>query len=251
MSLSLRGWLVVGAPVMASLLWASQASADAAGDKVLVDMESSMNRAKTQSFEYEAINQEPGKPEKKLGLKVLMKGEKRLTEFVAPADMKGTKVLILSTTQMYVYLPAFGKVRRIASHTADQGFMGLAFSQDDFATQKYSGDYSAKLLSDGASEWKIEATTKEGKTTPYAKIEFTVAKDNKLPTEIKYFNAEGKHLKTETRSGYSCEGNICTPGELKMVDHMKGGLWTKMVRKSWKLNGEISDEIFSKRSLEK
>lgn len=35
---------------------------------------------------------------------------------------------------MYVYLPAFGKVRRIASHTKDQGFLGLTFSQDDMAT---------------------------------------------------------------------------------------------------------------------
>ena len=47
----------------------------------------------------------------RLALIVKLKAEKRLTEFTAPADMKGTKVLVLSPTQMYVYLPAFGKVR--------------------------------------------------------------------------------------------------------------------------------------------
>jgi outer membrane lipoprotein-sorting protein len=251
MSMSSRGWLLVSAPLLAATLWAGTASADAAGNKVLADMDAAVNRAKTQKFEYEAINQEPGKAEKRLSLAVYMKGEKRLTEFQAPADMKGTKVLILSSTQMYVYLPAFKKVRRIASHVTDQGFMGLAFSQDDFATQNYAPLYEAKLVSETGTESKLELTSKPGQETAYAKIEVTVAKDMKVPTELKYYNAEGKNVKTETRTGYTCESNVCTPGELKMVDHTKGGLWTKMVRKSWKVNTDLSDDLFSKRNLEK
>lgn len=251
MSISSRGWLVVGAPLMAGMLWAGPAGADDAGARWLAGMDEAMNRAKTHHFVYEATSQEPGKGEKKLGLIVDMKGAKRLTEFTAPADMKDTKVLIESPTQMYVYLPAFKKVRRIASHVTDQGFMGLAFSQDDFATQVYSPQYEAKLLSETPTDVRVAATPKAGQSTPYAKIEFTISKDRKLPSEIKYFNAEGKHVKTETRTGYTCEGNICTPGELKMVDHSKGDLWTKMVRKEWKVNVELSDELFTKRNLEK
>ena len=251
MSVSLRGWFFVGTPMIAALLWSGQASADATGERVLADMDAAMNRAQTQKVEFEATNQEPGKDAKKLGLKVFIKGEKRLTEFTAPSDMKGTKVLILSTTQMYVYLPAFGKVRRIASHTTDQGFMGLAFSQDDFASQSYSGQYTAKVLSETGSEWRIEATPKAGQTPAYGKLEFTVAKDRMLPSKIEYFNNEGKNVKTELRTGYTCEGNVCTPTSLKMTDHTKGNLWTEMVRKAWKVNESISDDVFSKRSLEK
>ncbi|MFT3773121.1 MAG: outer membrane lipoprotein-sorting protein [Minicystis sp.] len=183
-----------------------------------------------------------------MAMKVQIKGEKRLTEFSAPADMKGTKVLILSPTQMYVYLPAFGKVRRIASHTKDQGFLGLAFSQDDMATQAYAADYEGKVGSEDAASWKLVLTPKAGKETAYAKIEVTVGKDKKLPTELKYFNAEGKNIKTEARTGYTCEGDVCTPGELKMTDNTKGN-WTKLVRKSWKVNENISDDVFSQRNL--
>jgi hypothetical protein len=93
-------------------------------------------------------------------------------------------------------------------------------------------------------------TPKAGKTTPYAKIELAAPKDSFLPTEIKLFNAAGKHVKTETRSGYTCEGAICTAAEQKMEDHTKGA-WTKMIRKSWKVNAELSDDVFSKRNLEK
>lgn len=228
--------------------WSAGARADGAGDQVLGQMEAAMNRAKTLSFEYDMTNQEPGKAERKLAMAVKVKGEKRFTEFLAPADMKGTKVLVLSPTQMYVYLPAFGKVRRIASSTTDQGFLGLAFSQDDLARVTYSPAYSAQIASENATQYKLVLTPKSGQQPSYAKIEVAVSKDRMLPAELKYFDGGGTNIKTESRSGYSCQGDVCTPGELKMTDNTKGH-WTKLTRTAWKVNEAISDEVFSKRNL--
>lgn len=245
-----RVGLSVGATSLAILLASGSARADAAGDKVLAAMDEAMNRAKSQYLEYDVANQEPGKAQTHLALIVRVKSEKRLTEFTAPADMKGTKVLMLSPTQMYVYLPAFGKVRRVASSVGDQGFMGMTFSTDDFQT-RYSGMYTATIGSESPAEWHLVATPKAGQTTPYAKIELTIAKDRTAPTELKYFNAGGTNVKTETRSNYTCQGNICVATEDKMVDNTKNGAWTKMVRKTWKVNESMPDDLFSKRSLEK
>jgi hypothetical protein len=249
MSVSSRAPFVLSS--LLGLTVAATASADPAGDKVLASMDEAMNRSSTQSIEYDVVNQEPGKAERRLGLLVKLKGEKRLTEFLAPADMKGTKVLILSPTQMYVYLPAFGKIRRIASHVTDQGFLGLAFSQDDLATTRYTPSYSAVITSETPAQWKLTATPKPDQKTAYAKIEMTVDKASVLPSELRYFNDKGVHLKTETRADYGCEGKVCTPKDHKMVDHQKGGHFTRLLRKTWKVNEPIPDEIFSKRSLEK
>lgn len=227
------------------------AQADSAGDAALTKVEAAMNKAKSHYFEYEAATTETGKAEKKVGLNVWIRGDKRMTEFTAPADLKGTKVLILSASEMYVYLPAFGKVRRIASHTTDQSAFGMAFSQDELATQKYSGQYQAVVTTAGDKETKLTLTPKADQKPPYGKIELTASKDKNLPTEIKYYNTDGKLVKTETRTGYTCESDICTPGELKMVDHTKSGLTTKMTRKKWKVNESIADDVFSKRNLEK
>ena len=60
-----------------------------------------------------------------------------------------------------------------------------------------------------------------------------------------------RQWQTETRTGYKCEGNVCVPGELKMIDHSKGGLWTRITMRSWKLNEEFSDDLLSKRNLDK
>src|SRR5258706_16469000 len=122
----------IGAAAIVLVFSGRAAHADAAGDQLLAAMDEAMNRAATQSLVYEITNREPGKPDAKLALVVRTKGDKRLTELTSPADMKGTKVLVLSPTQMYVYLPAFGKVRRIASSVAGQGFMGMTYAQDDF-----------------------------------------------------------------------------------------------------------------------
>jgi hypothetical protein len=226
----------------------SPARADAAGDAVLVQVDAALNKAKTLVFDYEIVNQEAGKSERTMAMKSSTKGGKRLLEFAAPSDMKGTKVLFLSPTQTYVFLPAFGKVRRVASHTADQGFLGLAFSADDLGATSYGPSYTAKIGSDTAAEWKLVLTPKAGQQTSYAKIEMSVAKDKKVPTELKYFNADGKNVKTETRTGYSCEGDVCTPGDQKMTDNVKGA-FTKLVAKSRKVNGEISDDVFTQRNL--
>jgi hypothetical protein len=224
------------------------ARADDAGDKIVASIDASMNKAKTLIFDYEIVNKEAGKDERTLAMKVQLKGEKRLSEFSAPADMKGTKVLILSPTQMYVYLPAFGKVRRIASHTKDQGFLGLTFSQDDMATTAYGTQYTGAAGADTGAQITVTLTPKPGQDTPYAKIEVLVNKDHMVPAQLKYFSADGTNVKTETRTGYSCEGDVCTPGELKMTDNAKGS-WTKLVAKSRKVNPDISDDVFSQRNL--
>jgi len=251
MNMSFQSGLFGGAVVFAGLVLAGAASADPPADAALGRVDKNMNMAKTQYLEFDVTNQEPGKAEKKIGLKVYIKGEKRLTEFLAPADMKGTKVLVLSPTQMYVYLPAFGKVRRIASHTSDQSFMGMTFTQDDLALQMYSPTYAADKLTESGNNQILTITRKAGQTTAYGKIEFIVVKDKGLPSEIKYFNASGQHVKTETRSDYQCKGNVCTPMELKMVDHSKGGHFTKFVTKTWKVDEPMNDALFSKRNLEK
>ncbi|MFO0762456.1 MAG: outer membrane lipoprotein-sorting protein [Byssovorax sp.] len=242
--------VLAGAAALVALGASSEARADAAGDKVLAAVDVAINKARTNVFEYDVTNVEPGKGEKKLALKVWIKREKRLTEFLAPADMKGTKVLIESPTQIYVFLPAFGKVRRVASSVSDQGFMGMAFSQDDIALSSYSPSYTATIASETGSQWSLTVTPKSGQSTLWSKIEMLVNKDKTSPAELKYFNAEGKNVKTETRTNYSCEGDVCTPGELKMTVNASG-LSTKMTRKSWQVNQDLSDDLFSKRSLEK
>ena len=89
----------VGIFVAAGVLAPSALMADDAGGKELAKVDDAESRFKTNHFVYDVVVK-TGDKTRNLQLDVKLKntsnGTKRLTEFLAPADMKGTKVLILS-----------------------------------------------------------------------------------------------------------------------------------------------------------
>jgi len=244
---------LIGALCSVALLASSQpARAETPGEKVIRLMDEAMTRATDQYFEQEVTTQEPGKAPTKLSMKVNIKGKSwRLIEFVAPGDIKGMKALVLSLTQMYVYLPAFHKVRRVASHARSQSFMGTALSQDDTSITTYGETYEGKLLSESKTSWTVEGTRRPGKDFPYAKMVFVISKQFHAPTEILYYNEKGTKLKTEKRSSYECVGNICAPVVIKMTDHTRGGIWTEIRSVVRKVNTGIPDSAFTPRALQR
>jgi len=78
-----------------------------------------------------------------------------------------------------------------------------------------------------------------------------VLKEGFLPTMLKFYDAKGVHLKTETRGRYVLKDGVNLPAELKMTDATKEGCWTTMVQKVLRVNEDISDDVFSKRNLDK
>ncbi len=238
-------WLVVLAALSAP------AGAETA-EEVVALMDGAMNRAVDQVIEWDVVNQEPGHGEPKtMAFEVYVRGSKNYTSFEAPADLKGTRVLILSRTQMYVFLPAYNKVRRIASHTTQQGFMGTSFSNDDMATSRYGDVYAPKLLSETDDQWVLEFIPIDGKEAPYPRVEITVDRKLGHPIVIKSFSEKGTHLKTETRTGYECQDDVCLAGVIRMDDHTRTGAWTELRRTAWKLNTGFSDDVFTTRTLQR
>src|SRR5690606_1979546 len=89
-------------PDPAALLAAAEANARPYDDMVTtVEMELTDAAGKTEQRVMEMTEKD---------------GDKRLLRFEAPGDIKGLGVLVKGMDTIYVYLPAFGKVRRIASH---------------------------------------------------------------------------------------------------------------------------------------
>ena len=230
-----------------SLPFAAQAQT---ATEVIAKLDTKANLAKSQFFEYEVINQEKGREGGVMRLQVSLSGEERFTEFLAPGDMKGTRVLVKNRAQMYVYLPAYNKVRRIASHTTSGGFMGTTYSNDDMATSFYGPVYDFAMISQDDSSWVVAGPPKEGVKVAYGKIEITVSKGNGLPTQFRYFNKKGVHIKTEIRTRYSCTGEVCNAESMKMTDHSRNDASTELLRRDWKVNPDLPSSLFSVRNLQ-
>jgi outer membrane lipoprotein-sorting protein len=234
------------------LLAAVATGEESPGERVLRRMDAAMTQARDQYFIHEVVTQEPGREARRMKMKVYIKGKEwRWIEFLEPGDVKGMRVLARSATQMYVYLPAYRKVRRVASHVRSQGFMGTTFCHDDISTVTYGPLFTGKLLSENDTHWTIETTLREGKDYPYPRLEFDILKNIQQPSEIRYFNDKGAKVKTEHRSNYDCEGTICNPKKLKMVDHNRNGMWTEIICHEWKVNTGVKDSKFTVRSLQR
>src|SRR6478735_12702857 len=63
------------------------------------------------------------------------KTEKRIYRFLSPADVQGTSVLVFDyetkSDDVWIYLPALRKTRRVVSSQKSQSFMGSEFSYGD------------------------------------------------------------------------------------------------------------------------
>ena len=202
-------------------------------------------------FKFSATTQEAGKAPRVMGFEVQNKGTNRLVKFDAPSDMKGTRVLVLSRQQMWVYLPAYKKVRRVASHVKQQGFMGTMYSDEDMSTTHYSEAYDARTASEDETSITLSLKPKPGAQSGYAGLEMVLRRDLMLPSEIRFFNATGQHIKTETRPEYDCAQSVCTPKIMKMPDHTRGDAFTVLEAKARRVNQGVSDVSFSVRYLER
>ena len=86
-------------------------------------------------------------------LEVANDGDKSLSIFDKPRDVKGTAFLSFSHTKgaddQWLYLPALKRVKRIASRNKSGPFMGSEFSFEDLASFEI-GKYTYKFLKEEA-----------------------------------------------------------------------------------------------------
>src|SRR5260370_4419764 len=82
----------------------------------------------------------------------LMKGttdNMRITTFMSPSDVKETKTLLIENTgkddDIWIYLPALKKVRRLVSNNKKDSFVGADFSYGDVIGHRPS-DWNHKIV---------------------------------------------------------------------------------------------------------
>jgi len=101
-------------------------------NEVLQKVDEVLYSAKDQQNKVSIILIDKNGKESKREADVIQKGnDMRLFRFTVPSSQAGIAFLSLPNDIMYLYLPAFGKERRIASHVKNQNFAGTDFSYDD------------------------------------------------------------------------------------------------------------------------
>ena len=218
-------------------------------DEVLEKMDQTMSHSNQVSVISLTLTDKKGIIQNREMKMFQKEGGKRLIKFLKPADVKGTGFLSLPGDEMYIYMPALGKVRRIASHVKNQSFMGTDFSYDDMGGEKYSGSGKTASLSEEGGKYLIEVTATK-KDASYSRLKFIIDKNTFIADKIEFFDKAGRPFKTMTNSSVEKVGESWIPKEIKMVNIQEGHTTVlKMTNVSF--DNDLGDDIFTQRNLQK
>ncbi len=190
-------------------------------------------------------------------LEVSGDGDKSLTIFDSPRDVKGTAFLSFTHSvgadDQWLFLPALKRVKRISSNNKSGPFMGSEFAYEDITSQevdKYTYKYVKAENIDSAKGHIIERYPVD-KNSGYTKQIVWVDGTEWRIRKVEYYDRKGSLLKTLKQDGYKKYANgQWRAAEMFMVNHQTG----KSTRLSWKdysFNQNISERDFNKVALKR
>jgi len=184
-------------------------------------------------------------------VKIYQKGQhKRLIRFLSPADVKGVGFLALSDDRMWLYMPAFHKIRRIASHVKHEKFMGTDFTYDDMAQSNYTEKFNATILKQDKKTYTLELIPKPDADVDYKKLIMVVNKATWIPDKIEFYDTRGRLLKIMTNLDVVQIDGYWTPKKIVMED-VQADHRTVMTLVEVQHDAGLKDRMFSQRFLKR
>ena len=227
--------------------WAQESQLTAS--QILEKVDVVVNAPKDQDLSIKLILIDKDGNEKEREMNMLQKGsDQRMVKFLSPADQKGIAFLSLPDDVMYLYLPAFKKVRRIASHIKNNKFAGTDFSYEDMEAIRYADKYIPTLQKTEEKHYVLQLIPKEGIKTDYSKLIMRVRNDNFYPDKIEHFNKGNKLFKIMLRERIEQVDGYWISRETEMED-LKAEHKTKMIIEEAKFDSFFPKNRFTKRYL--
>lgn len=185
--------------------------------------------------------------------------EKRFIEFLAPADIRGTAMLIFDNKaaddEMWIYLPALKRIRRISTSEKGKSFMSSEFTNADMSSPSATDFSQRHTTGSGTGEmWIIESLPASG----------DMAEEYGYSRKLSYIDQEDYH--TVKMEFYDFDNKLFKVIEIKsifplkdgkfMVDHMTAenlatGRKSEMKMRNIKTGQAVDDNVFTVQNLER
>lgn len=184
--------------------------------------------------------------------------EKRLVRFLEPADVRGTAMLIVdnrdAADEMWIYLPALKKTRRIVTSEKGKSFMSSEFSNADMTSPTVS-DFTHRNIGDAASgsQWMIESIpSNEDKADEYGfskKISY-ISKGKYEVMKMEFYNFDNELFKViETKSTFPMKDGRYMIKNM-VASNLKSGRKSEILFNNITEGGKVDDSVFTLQNLQ-
>lgn len=188
-------------------------------------------------------------------------GDRTLVRFSSPGDIKGTGLLVWehpgADDERFLYLPALGRVRRIAGEEKQESFVGSDLSYEDIGGRDITEYSYAFAQRDGSWQgpdgrtypaWHLESRARDAKAK-YPRVVSVVRKDNFFAVAADVFNRRSEREKRyDVRQLERIDG-IWTATDVVMMNELQRTR-TELTVRSARYNVGLGEADFSRRSLE-
>lgn len=190
-------------------------------------------------------------------LEVIGDGDKSLTIFDTPRDIKGTSFLshshVTKVDDQWLYLPALKRVKRITSGNKSGPFMGSQFSYEDLASFEV-GKYSYKYLRDevlnGFDSFVVE-NYPNYQFSGYTRQIVWVDKERYIPLKIEYYDRKDELLKTLTFKKYKQHLGKYWRAYEQVMENKQNGKITILTLNYYQFSNNLSESDFNRNNLKR
>ena len=184
-------------------------------------------------------------------------GDKSLTIFDEPRDVKGTALLSFTHKEgpddQWLYLPALKRVKRIASDNKSGPFMGSEFAYEDITSQeveKYTYKYLRDDSFDGMDVFVFERYPVD-KKSGYTRQIIWMDKEHYKERKIEFYDRKDTLLKTLLFTDYhQYQDRFWRAHQMDMENHQTGKS-TRLIQSNYKYNTGLSERDFDQNSLKR
>jgi len=184
-------------------------------------------------------------------------GDKSISIFDEPADVKGTAFLshthAVKPDDQWLYLPALKRVKRISSSNKSGPFMGSEFAYEDIASQevaKYTYKYLGEEEIDGRKMF-INELYPQYKKSGYTRQVAWVDQERYVLLKVEFYDRKNTLLKTLNFVDYNQYlDKYWRPDEMHMVNHQTGKS-SKLIWSDYTFQNGLSDSDFERSILQR
>jgi Outer membrane lipoprotein-sorting protein len=185
--------------------------------------------------------------------------EKRYIKFLEPADVKGTAMLITDNKntpdEMWIYLPALKKTRRIVTSEKGKSFMSSEFSNADMSSPALADFNHRHIAGSGINnEWIIESIpVNEEKAEEYGysrKVSY-ISADKYQILKMEFYNIDNTLYKIIRIIGIFPlpEGKFIVKS--MEADNLLNGRKSAIEMNNISVGVKVDDSVFSLQNLER
>ncbi|PZN94910.1 MAG: RND transporter [Alphaproteobacteria bacterium] len=187
---------------------------------------------------------------------------RRVTRFNSPADIAGTAVLTVENAgddDIWVYLPALKKVRRLAASNRRDAFVGTDFSYGDVLGHPVE-EWTHRLLRtetvDGAATFVVESQPRDAAVaaaTGYSRRVSWLRTADRVPVKAEYYGPQATLMKVYMATDIRLvdPARRCFQPMRQVMRNVVTGHMTVIEYSSFKTDVPVAAEQFQPRSLER